>query len=190
MIEAGVDEVGRGPLAGPVVSAAVILDNSIEIEGLDDSKKLSEKKRQELSKRIKESAISWNLASASIKEIDSLNILQASLLSMKRAVEGLKVTPGKVLCDGNHKPDILIECEAIVRGDSCIKSIMAASIIAKVTRDELMKDMDHIYPGYGFKKHKGYPTKFHLDALKSLGPCKIHRLSFRPVKKLINPISI
>ena len=170
MIEAGVDEVGRGPLAGPVVSAAVILDNSIEIEGLDDSKKLSEKKRQELSKRIKESAISWNLASASIKEIDSLNILQASLLSMKRAVEGLKVTPGKVLCDGNHKPDISIECEAIVRGDSCIKSIMAASIIAKVTRDELMKDMDQLYPGYGFKEHKRLSNKIPFRCSKITRP--------------------
>ena len=185
MIEAGVDEVGRGPLAGPVVSAAVILDSSLEIDGLDDSKKLSEKKRLELSRKIKESAIAWNLASASIKEIDSLNILQASLLSMKRAVEGLKIIPEKVICDGNYKPDISIECEAIIKGDSSVKSIMAASIIAKVTRDELMKDLDKIYPAYGFKKNKGYPTKFHLDALKLLGPCKIHRLSFKPVKESI-----
>jgi ribonuclease HII len=185
LIEAGVDEVGRGPLAGPVVSAAVILDSSLEIDGLDDSKKLSEKKRLELSRKIKESAIAWNLASASIKEIDSLNILQASLLSMKRAVEGLKIIPEKVVCDGNYKPDISIECEAIIKGDSSVKSIMAASIIAKVTRDELMKDLDKIYPAYGFKKHKGYPTKFHLDALKLLGPCKIHRLSFKPVKESI-----
>ena len=185
MIEAGVDEVGRGPLAGPVVSAAVILDSSLEIDGLDDSKKLSEKKMLELSRKIKESAIAWNLASASIKEIDSLNILQASLLSMKRAVEGLKIIPEKVVCDGNYKPDISIECEAIIKGDSSVKSIMAASIIAKVTRDELMKDLDKIYPAYGFKKHKGYPTKFHLDALKLLGPCKIHRLSFKPVKESI-----
>ena len=185
MIEAGVDEVGRGPLAGPVVSAAVILDSSLEIDGLDDSKKLSEKKRLELSRKIKESAIAWNLASASIKEIDSLNILQASLLSMKRAVEGLKIIPEKVVCDGNYKPDISIECEAIIKGDSSVKSIMAASIIAKVTRDELMKDLDKIYPAYGFKKNKGYPTKFHLDALKLLGPCKIHRLSFKPVKESI-----
>jgi len=185
LIEAGVDEVGRGPLAGPVVSAAVILDSSLEIDGLDDSKKLSEKKRLELSRKIKESAIAWNLASASIKEIDSLNILQASLLSMKRAVEGLKIIPEKVICDGNYKPDISIECEAIIKGDSSVKSIMAASIIAKVTRDELMKDLDKIYPAYGFKKNKGYPTKFHLDALKLLGPCKIHRLSFKPVKESI-----
>jgi ribonuclease HII len=185
LIEAGVDEVGRGPLAGPVVSAAVILDSSLEIDGLDDSKKLSEKKRLELSRKIKESAIAWNLASASIKEIDSLNILQASLLSMKRAVEGLKIIPEKVVCDGNYKPDISIECEAIIKGDSSVKSIMAASIIAKVTRDELMKDLDKIYPAYGFKKHKGYPTKLHLDALKLLGPCKIHRLSFKPVKESI-----
>ena len=185
MIEAGVDEVGRGPLAGPVVSAAVILDNSIEIEGLNDSKKLTEKKRQELSKKIKESAIAWSLAFASIEEIDSINILQASLLSMKRAIEGLEIVPEKVLCDGNFKPNISIECEAIIKGDSFIKSIMAASVIAKVSRDELMKDLDLLYPGYGFKEHKGYPTKFHLDALESLGPCKIHRLSFRPVKKLI-----
>ncbi len=185
MIEAGVDEVGRGPLAGPVVSAAVILDSSLEIDGLDDSKKLSEKKRLELSRKIKESAIAWNLASASIKEIDSLNILQASLLSMKRAVEGLKIIPEKVICDGNYKPDISIECEAIIKGDSSVKSIMAASIIAKVTRDELMKDLDKIYPAYGFKENKGYPTKFHLDALKLLGPCKIHRLSFKPVKESI-----
>ena len=180
------DEVGRGPLAGPVVSAAVILNNSIEIEGLNDSKKLTEKKRLELSMKIKESAIAWSLASASITEIDSLNILQASLLSMKRAIEGLEIIPEKVLCDGNHKPNISIECEAIMKGDSFVKSIMAASIIAKVARDELMQDLDQLYPGYGFKKHKGYPTKLHLDALELLGPCKIHRLSFRPVKNLIN----
>ena len=105
---------------------------------------------------------------------------------MKRAIEGLEIVPEKVLCDGSHKPDISIECEAIIKGDSFIKSIMAASIIAKVARDELMRDLDQLYPGYGFKKHKGYPTKLHLDALESLGPCKIHRLSFRPVKKLIN----
>tara|TARA_X000000368_G_C23057892_1_gene724953 strand:- start:6746 stop:7315 length:570 start_codon:yes stop_codon:yes gene_type:complete len=186
LIEAGVDEVGRGSLAGPVVSAAVILDNSIKIEGLNDSKKLTEKKRQKLSKKIKESAIAWSLASASIEEIDSINILQASLLSMKRAIEGLEIVPKKVLCDGNLKPNISMECEAIIKGDSFIESIMAASIIAKVSRDESMKDLDLLYPGYGFKEHKGYPTKFHLDALESLGPCKIHRLSFGPVKKLIS----
>ena len=185
MIEAGVDEVGRGPLAGPVISAAVILDSSLQIYGLDDSKKLSEKKRLELDIKIKKSAVAWNIASATIEEIDSLNILQASLLSMKRAVEGLQIRPDKVVCDGIHKPNILIECEAIVKGDSCIKSIMAASIIAKVARDKLMKDFDVVYPAYGFKKHKGYPTKFHLDALELLGPCKIHRLSFRPVKRSI-----
>ena len=173
MIEAGVDEVGRGPLAGPVISAAVILDSSLQINGLDDSKKLSEKKRLELDIKIKKSAVAWNIASATIEEIDSLNILQASLLSMKRAVEGLQIRPDKV------------ECEAIVKGDSCIKSIMAASIIAKVARDKLMKDFDVVYPAYGFKKHKGYPTKFHLDALELLGPCKIHRLSFKPVKRSI-----
>ena len=185
MIEAGVDEVGRGPLAGPVISAAVILKSSLQINGLDDSKKLSEKKRLELDIKIKESAVAWNIASATIEEIDSLNILQASLLSMKRAVEGLLIRPDKVVCDGIHKPNILIECEAIVKGDSYKKSIMAASIIAKVARDKLMKDFDAVYPSYGFKNHKGYPTKFHLDALELLGPCKIHRLSFRPVKRSI-----
>ena len=182
----GVDEAGRGPLVGSVVAAAVVFPANFYLDGLTDSKKLTEKKRQELSKKIKESAIAWSLASASIKEIDSLNSLQASLLSMKRAIEGLEIVPEKVLCDGSHKPDISIECEAIIKGDSFIKSIMAASIIAKVARDELMRDLDQLYPGYGFKKHKGYPTKLHLDALESLGPCKIHRLSFRPVKKLIN----
>jgi ribonuclease HII len=186
LIEAGVDEAGRGPLAGPVVSAAVILSKEFKIEALDDSKKLSEKKRNLLEKEIKANALAWSVASASVEEIDELNILQASLLSMKRAVLKLEVQPQKVYFDGNHIPIINLPSEAIVKGDTLIKSIMAASILAKVYRDRVMEELDKSYPEYGFKKHKGYPTKMHLDALKSHGPSKIHRLSFKPVKILIS----
>lgn len=176
------DEAGRGPLAGPVISAAVILNNSCVIKGLNDSKKLSIKKRNYLEKEIKKNCLAWSVASASPKEIDSLNILQASLLSMRRAVEGLIVKPDKVLFDGNFKAYVTMPSEAIVRGDTLVESIMAASILAKVERDRIMESVDRIYPIYGFKRHKGYPTKIHLEALKLHGPCKIHRFSFKPVK--------
>lgn len=182
---AGVDEVGRGPLAGDVVAAAVILDPSRPIEGLTDSKKLTEKKRDLLFDQIKERALFWSLGRASAEEIDDINILQASLLAMKRAVEGLATPPQHALVDGNRCPDLACTSEAIVKGDLTEPCISAASIIAKVTRDREMEALDKQYPGYGLAKHKGYPTKAHMEALKELGPTEIHRKSFGPVKKLL-----
>ncbi len=183
---AGVDEVGRGPLAGPVVAAAVILDPSRPIEGLADSKKLSEKKREALELIIKQSALAWSLGRAEVDEIDHLNILQASLLAMKRAVESLAIPPSHALVDGNRCPDLACSVQAIVGGDSSEPAISAASIIAKVARDREMKELDIKYPGYGLAKHKGYPTKAHIEALQQLGVTAIHRRSFGPVKKLID----
>ncbi|MRX28316.1 ribonuclease HII [Kangiella sp. HZ709] len=182
---AGVDEVGRGPLAGPVVAAAVILDPRKPIQGLADSKKLSEAKREALSHEIKEKALSWSIARAEIEEIDQINILQASLLAMKRAVETLGQFPQLALIDGNKLPDLACAMEAIIKGDSKEACISAASIIAKVARDEEMVEMDHRYPGYGFAKHKGYPTKQHREAIQTLGITPIHRRSFAPVQKLL-----
>ncbi len=185
---AGVDEVGRGPLAGPVVAAAVILDPSRPIEGLTDSKKLSEKKRIELDSIIKERALCYAIAEVSQEEIDAINILQASLKAMAKAVSLLNIVPHKVLVDGNKKPHIAHTCvvEAIVGGDLLIPCISAASIIAKQYRDHLMVAYDAIYPGYGFAQHKGYPTNAHCQALINLGVSDIHRRSFGPVKKIIN----
>lgn len=183
---AGVDEVGRGPLAGPVVAAAVILDMDNIPEGLADSKKLSEKKRESLAEVIKQSALSWSLGRAEYHEIDDINILQASLLAMKRAIEGLNIQPEHVQVDGNKLPDITISAEAIVKGDSKVAAISAASIIAKVERDNEMIAMERVYPGYGFAKHKGYPTKEHLSALQQQGVCAIHRVSFSPVRACMN----
>jgi ribonuclease HII len=185
LLVAGVDEVGRGPLAGDVVAAAVILGPEHGIAGLGDSKKLSEKTRAHLSEEIKAKARAWSVARASACEIDDINILQASLLAMKRAVEGLGLEPGHVYVDGNKLPRWPYRAEAVVKGDSLIPEISAASIIAKVTRDSEMQALDLSYPGYGFAKHKGYPTKSHLQALESLGPCAIHRRSFAPVKKFL-----
>lgn len=185
-LSAGVDEVGRGPLAGKVVAAAVILPENHNIVGLADSKKLSEKKRDKLFDEIKMHAISWNIASASVEEIDEINILHASLLAMKRAVENLSVQPEYVLVDGNRLPQWNYASEAVVKGDSKVESISAASILAKVTRDREMVMLDAKYPGYGFSGHKGYPTKLHLDALNRLGPCEIHRRSFGPVRELLS----
>ena len=182
---AGVDEVGRGPLAGDVVAAAVILDPLKPIEGLTDSKKLTEKKRNLLFDQIMEHALSWSLGRASAEEIDDINILQASLLAMKRAVEGLSTQPQHALIDGNRCPDLACTSEAIVKGDLTEPCISAASIIAKVTRDREMEVLDKQYPGYGLAKHKGYPTKAHMAALIELGPTEIHRKSFGPVKKLL-----
>jgi ribonuclease HII len=182
---AGVDEVGRGPLAGAVVAAAVILDPQQPIEGLADSKKISEKKREQLSEEIKLKALSWCIARAEVNEIDEINILQASLLAMARAVAGLTIQPHKVLADGNKKPNVPCECEAIIKGDEKIPAISAASIIAKVARDQEMEALDKVYPGYGFAQHKGYPTKAHLKALSELGVTVIHRRSFGPVKLLL-----
>jgi len=183
---AGVDEVGRGPLAGDVVAAAVILDPENPIEGLTDSKKLTEKKRKLLSVEIRDKALCWSLGRASVSEIDEINILQASLLAMKRAIEGLAMKPSHCLIDGNKIPEIDISCEAIIKGDLKVQSIGAASIIAKVERDDEMVEFDQILPGYGLAKHKGYPTKAHIKALQELGVTSIHRKSFAPVKKVLN----
>jgi|TARA_B100000959_G_scaffold287060_1_gene369003 ribonuclease HII len=184
-ISAGTDEVGRGPLAGDVVAAAVILDPLKPIEGLDDSKKLTEKRRQDCYARIIDRASAWAVARASVTEIDRLNILQASLLAMHRAVAALELQPEFVYVDGNHCPEWSYPSQAIVKGDARVPSIAAASVIAKVTRDREMTELDGIYPGYGFARHKGYPTSLHLEALRKLGPCEIHRRSFAPVAKLL-----
>jgi len=181
---AGCDEVGRGPLAGDVVAAAVILESSIP-EGLNDSKKLSEQKRECLFDEIKASALAWSIGRASVGEIDRLNILNASLLAMRRAVESLSPLPDHVLVDGNKLPDWQFSAEAIVGGDGCYPCISAASVLAKVTRDREMIQLDEEYPGYGLAKHKGYPTAEHLDALGRLGVTPIHRRSFGPVARLI-----
>ncbi|MBL4826687.1 MAG: ribonuclease HII [Spongiibacteraceae bacterium] len=185
---AGVDEVGRGPLAGDVVAAAVILDPNNPIEGLDDSKKLTEKRREYLFPMIQEKAISWCVARASVEEIDKINILQASLLAMSRAVKGLKIQPEHVLVDGNRLPQWSYQSQAVVKGDSRVKAIGAASILAKVVRDREMVAFDQQYPGYGFAGHKGYPTKVHMQALVSLGVSPIHRRSFGPVKKQLEQL--
>ncbi|MCP3850140.1 MAG: ribonuclease HII [Gammaproteobacteria bacterium] len=185
---AGVDEVGRGPLAGAVVTAAVILDPDNPVEGLNDSKKLSEKKREILAQEIKEKALCYCIARAEHKEIDELNIFHATLLAMKRAVEGLSLAPDIVLVDGKFCPELSYPCEAVIKGDSRVAAISAASIIAKVARDNEMIAMEAIYPGYGFAKHKGYPTKVHIEALQKLGITPIHRKSYKPVQKIINQL--
>jgi ribonuclease HII len=182
---AGCDEVGRGPLAGDVVAAAVILDPNRPIIGLDDSKKLSEKKRELLFDEIKLKAISWCVARASVAEIDNINILQASLLAMTRAVQGLDIQPEHVLVDGNKLPRWHYNAEAVIKGDSRVAAISAASILAKVVRDREMLELDKRYPGYGFCDHKGYPTKVHMDALDRLGITPIHRKSYAPVRAKI-----
>lgn len=179
---AGVDEVGRGPLCGPVVTAAVILDPSKPIIGLNDSKKLSEKKREQLFAEIKTKAVAWSIGRAEVAEIDQLNILQATLLAMQRAIELLSITPKLALIDGNRCPKLSIPCSAVIKGDATIPAIAAASILAKVTRDKEMLELDKRYPGYGIAGHKGYPTAIHLAALQQLGPTPIHRHSFTPVR--------
>ena len=183
---AGVDEVGRGPLAGPVVAAAVILDPERPIEGLADSKKLSEKRREQLSQLIKEQAHSWCLGRAEVEEIDRINILQASLLAMQRAVEGLPCLPSLAMVDGKHAPQLACRVDTVIGGDALVEAISAASIIAKVARDREMVDLDSRYPGYGLARHKGYPTRQHLEGLRSLGVTPIHRRSFAPVKRLLS----
>lgn len=182
---AGVDEVGRGPLAGDVVTAAVILDPACPIAGLNDSKKLTEKRREQLFDEITGKALAWSIARASVAEIDEINILHASLLAMKRAVEGLSPEPEYVLVDGNRIPDWTFRAEAVVKGDARVAAIAAASILAKVSRDREMVALEQTYPGYGFAAHKGYPTKAHMQALQELGPTPIHRRSFGPVKELL-----
>jgi len=185
-IIAGVDEVGRGPLAGAVVSAAVILGPEHGIIGLTDSKKLTHKRRLALSEEIKAKSICWAIGRAEVEEIDQINILQASLLSMSRAVADLAVRPTKVLVDGNRLPKLDIDAEAIIKGDLTVEEISAASIIAKVCRDLEMQQLAEKYPQYGFEKHKGYPTAKHLAALTEHGICAIHRKSFAPVQKQLD----
>lgn len=183
---AGVDEAGRGPLAGPVVAGAVILDPGRPIEGLADSKTLSAARREVIAERIFTRALAWSIGWADVSEIDSLNILQATLLAMRRAILGLRLRPARVEVDGNRLPNLLfdgaqMDGDAIVGGDARVPAIGAASIIAKVRRDQLMADLDMIYPGYGFRRHKGYGTAAHRDSLARLGPCPQHRRSFRPL---------
>jgi ribonuclease HII len=182
---AGVDEVGRGPLAGDVVTAAVILDSNNPIDGLADSKKLTEKRREALFDEIQKKALSWAVARCSVEEIDQLNILQASLLAMHRAVDALHITAEYVLVDGNKLPKWQYASQAIVKGDSKVAAISAASILAKVTRDRELIALDKIYPQYGFAKHKGYPTVQHLEAVKQHGVLSIHRKSYAPIKQAI-----
>lgn len=182
---AGVDEAGRGPLAGPVVAAAVILDDLHPIAGLNDSKKLTAKRREKLFDEIKAKALCFSIAQASVHEIDEINILQATLLAMKRAVEGLRLKPMKVLVDGNRLPAIDIRAEAIVQGDALVPAISAASILAKVHRDRLCEQMHAQYPQYGFDQHKGYGTAVHLAALQAHGPAECHRLTFGPVARSV-----
>lgn len=182
---AGLDEVGRGPLAGPVVAAAVILDPANPIEGLLDSKRLSESRREQLAAQIQEQALAWAVGRAEVEEIDRLNILQASLLAMQRAAAALDPAPLEALVDGNRCPELVCPGRAVVKGDDCVPAIMAASILAKVSRDREMVALAEHYPGYGLEKHKGYPTKAHIAALQSLGVTEIHRRSFGPVRKLL-----
>ena len=182
----GVDEAGRGPLAGPVYAAAVILGPDFDTEGLRDSKKLSESKRYSLAVHIKKNALAWSVGICSASEIDEINIHQATLLAMKRAIEGLDGYRSiKVMVDGLFCPQVDFPCEAIVRGDDKVAEISAASIIAKTERDLKMIEIDKIYPGYQFKKHKGYPTKLHIEMIKSEGLCEYHRKSFSPIKEML-----
>lgn len=182
---AGVDEAGRGPLAGPVVAAAVVLDRKNPIEGLADSKKLSENQRNRLAVLIKQYALSYSVALASVTEIDKLNILQAALLAMQRAVAGLSFQPDQVLVDGNRLPKLTLPALAIVKGDSKVKAISAASILAKVTRDAIMVDYHQQYPDFAFHIHKGYGTKQHIAEIKQYGCLDIHRRTFNPVKTIL-----
>lgn len=183
---AGVDEVGRGPLVGAVVTAAVILDPNNPIKGLADSKKLSEKKRLALAEEIKQKALAWSLGRAEPEEIDELNILHATMLAMQRAVNTLKIRPHFVLVDGNRIPELDMPAQAVVKGDSLVAEISAASILAKVARDQEMVELDLQFPQYEFAKHKGYPTKVHLEKLAEFGALSQHRRSFAPVRKVLS----
>ena len=185
LFTAGVDEAGRGPLAGPVVAAAVILPEHYELEGLTDSKKLSEKKRELLESRIKEQAVAWAVADASVEEIDELNILHATLLAMRRAVGALQTVPARVLVDGNRAPRLDQPVQCIVKGDLSEACISAASILAKQDRDRRMLELDRRFPAYGFARHKAYPTVAHRQALLQHGACPEHRRSFKPVREVI-----
>ncbi|MEW6182580.1 MAG: ribonuclease HII [Bacillota bacterium] len=182
---AGVDEVGRGPLAGPVAAAAVILPEDVQLTGLNDSKAVSASRRSFLAGRIRELAVAWAVDMASVEEIDALNIRQASFLAMRRALDGLAVKPDHVVVDGCAIPGFILPQTGMVRGDSRVAAVAAASIIAKVTRDGLMEELDEIYPAYGFRRNKGYPTPEHIEALRLFGPTPFHRKSFAPVKVLL-----
>ena len=182
---AGVDEVGRGPLAGPVVAAAVILDPARPIAGLADSKTLSPLRREQLAVEIRAKALAWALGRAEVAEIDRINILQASLLAMQRAVAALSIVPEQALVDGNRCPPLACPCRAIVKGDATVPAISAASILAKVARDAELRKLHERYPQYGFAQHKGYPTAAHRDALRCFGPCPEHRRSFAPVAAVL-----
>lgn len=184
MLIAGVDEAGRGPLAGPVFAAAVILDAERPLRGLRDSKQLAPARREELAATIRERALAWSIASANVAEIDTFNILQATLLAMRRAVDSLAIAPSEVLVDGNQCPVLACPVRAIVKGDQAIRAISAASILAKTARDALLRELDGLYPQYGFAQHKGYATPEHLAALQRHGPCPIHRRSFAPVLQM------
>lgn len=179
----GVDEAGRGPLAGPVCAAAVVLPKGLILEGVNDSKKLTEKKREALFDVITEQALDWSVAFATVEEIEEINILNAAMLAMKRAVEELKNPVDFAIIDGNRKPPLEIDCEAVVKGDAKSMSVAAASILAKVSRDRILRQYAVDYPQYGFEKHKGYGTKVHVEALKKYGPCEVHRPSF--LKKIL-----
>lgn len=182
---AGVDEAGRGPLAGPVVAAAVILDARAPIQGLADSKQLSPRRREQLFDEIRAKALCCSVAQASVEEIDRLNILQATMLAMQRAVKGLRLKPNKVLVDGNRLPLLNVLAEAVVSGDALVPAISAASILAKVTRDRMLDELHALHPGYGFDRHKGYGTAQHMRALQTLGPLAVHRRSFAPVARAL-----
>jgi ribonuclease HII len=185
---AGVDEAGRGPLAGPVVAGAVILDPENPINGLMDSKRLTALRRDVLYEEIREKALAWAVGHADVEEIDRINILQATMLAMQRAVEALQIVPDHALVDGNRRPDLGCPVQAIVRGDSRVAAISAASIMAKVTRDREMLSLDVIYPGYGLAQHKGYPSKAHIEALENLGVTPIHRRSYAPVRRVMEKL--
>lgn len=179
----GIDEAGRGPLAGPVFAAAVILPENCSIEGINDSKKLTPKKREVLFDEIRAGALSYGIGFATEKEIDSINILQATFLAMKRAFDAMNIRPDLALVDGNRMPNLGVETRTIVRGDALSASIAAASILAKVSRDRLLCEIDRIYPQYGFAKHKGYGTAYHVEMLQKYGPCPVHRKTF--LKKIL-----
>ena len=183
----GADEAGRGPIAGPVFAAAVILDPDHPIAGLKDSKKLSEHRRDELALEIKHYAKAWAIAECSIEEIDELNILHASMLAMKRAIESLAIRPELALIDGNRCPKLMIAAKAIVKGDDKVPAISAASILAKTARDAVMLDLHRQYPEYGFDRHKGYPTAYHLEQLSIHGVSPVHRKTYAPVRKILEP---
>ncbi len=185
LLVAGVDEAGRGPLAGPVVAAAVILRPGVTLEGLKDSKQLTPARRETLALEIRERAVAFALGSAEVAEIDALNILRASLLAMSRAVAALATAPSEVLVDGNHLPELRCQARAVIGGDRRIPAVSAASILAKVARDAIMANLDRRYPQYGFARHKGYATAVHRQALKTHGPCAVHRLSFAPVREAL-----